>query len=65
MTNIRPCTDADVSAIDSIINEAAAVYEGAIPAECWHRPYMTRAALDSELAAGVRFWGWDDAGALA
>src|SRR6185295_540190 len=46
------------------INEAAAAYRGVIPADCWHEPYMKRSELLAEIAAGVEFWGWDDAGAL-
>lgn len=61
---IRPCTAADIPVIDEIINEAAAKYRGVIPADCWHEPYMSRRKLESEIAAGVRFSGWEDAGAL-
>jgi len=61
---IRRCTDGDVPAIDAIINEAASAYRGVIPADCWHEPYMTRSDLVAEIAGGVEFWGWDDAGAL-
>lgn len=61
---IRPCTPADIPAIDAIINEAADKYRGVIPADCWHEPYMSRRALEAEIAAGVRFSGWEDAGAL-
>jgi GNAT superfamily N-acetyltransferase len=61
---IRRCTAADVSVIDSIINEAAERYRGVIPADCWHEPYMSRAELESEIAKGVSFWGWEDEGAL-
>jgi GNAT superfamily N-acetyltransferase len=61
---IRRCSDADLPTIESIVNEAAQAYRGAIPDDCWHEPYMTRAALDAEIAAGVEFWGWDDAGGL-
>lgn len=62
---IRPCTDDDIPAIDAIINEAAVAYRGAIPADCWHEPYMTRSELREEIARGVRFSGWEEAGALA
>jgi hypothetical protein len=55
---IRQCTDADIGAIDSIINQAANAYRGVIPADCWHEPYMTRSALLAEIASGVNFWGW-------
>lgn len=61
---IRRCTDADFSAIEAIINEAAQAYRGAIPADCWHEPYMTGTGLIAEIAAGVDFWGWDESGTL-
>jgi GNAT superfamily N-acetyltransferase len=61
---IRRCTDADVPAMDAIINEAATAYRGIIPADCWREPYMERSHLLAEIAAGVEFWGWDDAGVL-
>ena len=61
---IRDCTDADIDVIEAIINEAALAYRGVIPADCWHEPYMTRSDLLSEIAAGVRFSGWQDDGVL-
>jgi len=61
---IRPCTAADIPVMDAIINEAAAKYRGVIPADCWHEPYMSRRELESEIAAGVRFSGWEEAGEL-
>ena len=61
---IRRCTAADIPVIDTIINEAAEKYRGVIPADCWHEPYMSRAELEREIAAGVNFSGWDDAGEL-
>ncbi len=61
---IRPCTSADIAEIDAIINEAAEKYRGVIPADCWHEPYMSRRELEAEIAAGVRFSGWDDVGVL-
>ena len=61
---IRRCTPADIPVIDSIINEAAEKYRGVIPADCWHEPYMSRAALKREIAAGVEFSGWEDTGSL-
>jgi GNAT superfamily N-acetyltransferase len=62
---IRRCHDADISAISTIINEAARAYRAVIPADCWHEPYMALSHLQSEIAAGVEFWGWDDRGVLA
>ena len=61
---IRPCKDADVPLIEAIINEAARAYEGIIPADCWHEPYMPGAELLTEIAAGVQFSGWEDSGTL-
>jgi len=64
--SIRPCDDADVSAILAIVNDAAEAYRGVIPVDCWHQPYMPEAELREEIGAGVRFWGRvDEAGALA
>ena len=62
---IRDCNEEDIEAIDALINAAALAYRGVIPADCWHEPYMSRAELLSEIAAGVRFSGWEDNGALA
>ncbi len=62
---IRRCTSGDVATIEAIINEAAEAYRGVIPDDCWHEPYMAREELESELAAGVDFWGWEDAGVIA
>jgi GNAT superfamily N-acetyltransferase len=61
---IRQCANADLAAMDSVINEAALAYREVIPADCWREPYMTRDELAGEVAAGVRFWGWEDSGAL-
>jgi GNAT superfamily N-acetyltransferase len=61
---IRACDESDRDAIFSIINAAAERYRGAIPADRWHEPYMTAAQLDDEIAAGVRFSGYEEAGDL-
>lgn len=61
---IRRCTAADLATIDSIINEAAEKYRGVIPVDCWHEPYMSRAELEREIAAGVKFSGWEEGGEL-
>ena len=57
---IRPCTDSDVPVIESIINQAAQAYEGVIPSDCFHHPYMTEHELLKEIAAGVQFWASED-----
>lgn len=61
---IRRCTLADIAVMDAIINEAAQKYRGVIPADCWHDPYMSRAELEREIAAGVEFSGWEENGEL-
>ena len=63
---IRDCGASDVDDIYDVINDGAGAYRGIIAPDCWHEPYMPRAELDRELAAGVRFAGYyDAAGALA
>jgi GNAT superfamily N-acetyltransferase len=64
MTNIRPCRDDEHSTILSIINAAAESYRGVIPEDCWHEPYMPASELQSEIAAGIAFWGYEAKGAL-
>jgi GNAT superfamily N-acetyltransferase len=59
---IRACTAADAPQICEIINDAAVAYKGIIPADRWHEPYMPLDHLQSEMAAGVRFVGYDDHG---
>jgi GNAT superfamily N-acetyltransferase len=61
---IRPCTSADFAQMHSIINDAAVAYRDVIPADCWHEPYMSEAALREEIGSGVRFWGWEQDGVL-
>ena len=61
---IRPCRPDETSIIERIVNEAARAYRGVIPEDRWHEPYMPRASLDAEIAAGVEFWGYEDSGEL-
>ena len=61
---IRKCLDKDVETIYGIINDAAQAYKGAIPADRWHEPYMSRQQLQQEIDAGVIFWGWEEGGIL-
>jgi GNAT superfamily N-acetyltransferase len=61
---IRRCRDDEREAMTAIVNAAAEAYRGVIPADRWHEPYMSRAELDAEIAAGVAFWGYEDGGAL-
>jgi len=62
---IRPCAGDDRAAILALVNAAAEAYRGVIPADRWHEPYMPPDELDGEIAAGVRFWGYEDDGELA
>lgn len=62
---VRPCRFDETEAMLAIINAAATVYEGAIPADCWHRPYMPANQITSEMAAGVVFHGCEIEGVLA
>lgn len=64
MSIIRRCHDEDVARILAIVNSAATAYRGVIPADCWHEPYMPRADLQRDIAAGVSFWGFETEGEL-
>jgi GNAT superfamily N-acetyltransferase len=64
MTRIRPCRDDERDAILAIVNAAAEAYRGVIPADRWREPYMPAAELEREIAAGVRFWGYEADGHL-
>ena len=61
---IRRCGDRDFEAIWAIINDGAQAYKGIIPADRWTEPYMSREQLRQEIAEGVVFWGYADAGTL-
>ena len=65
MSTIRLCRDDERDAILAIVNAAAEAYRDVIPADRWHDPYMPASELDAEIAAGVRFWGYQSDGRLA
>jgi N-acetylglutamate synthase-like GNAT family acetyltransferase len=54
--DIRPATGSDTATIHEIINDAAQAYQGVIPADRWHEPYMPMADLEAEIGKGVRFY---------
>jgi GNAT superfamily N-acetyltransferase len=56
---------ADFQAIFNIINDAAVAYKGKIPPDCYHEPYMSRQELQTEMEAGVQFYGITIEGELA
>jgi GNAT superfamily N-acetyltransferase len=64
MPMIRPCREDERADILAIVNAAAEAYRGVIPPDRWHEPYMSAAELDTEIAAGVEFWGYESEGAL-
>lgn len=55
---IRMCQPGDRDRIYFIINEAAKAYEGVIPADCYHQPYMTMGELEQEMKR-ITFFGWE------
>jgi GNAT superfamily N-acetyltransferase len=55
---IRLCDHSDLASIWTIINDAAQVYQGVIPEDCWKEPYMSENELRHEIEDGVAFWGY-------
>ncbi len=60
---IRQCQNEDTERIYFVINQAAGAYEGSIPADCYHQPYMSREELDREMKR-ITFFGWEADGEL-
>ncbi|MFC2020202.1 GNAT family N-acetyltransferase [Chloroflexota bacterium] len=60
---IRQCQPGDTERIYFIINEAARAYEGIIPADCYHQPYMPMDELEREMKR-MGFTGWEVNGEL-
>jgi GNAT superfamily N-acetyltransferase len=65
MGGIRLCRDDERTDILAIVNAAAEAYRGVIPADRWHDPYMSPHELDTEIAAGVAFWGYEGGAGLS
>jgi len=61
---IRPCRPGETGEILEVINDSAKAYRGVIPPDCLKDPYMPREELETDIAAGVVFWGWEEAGKL-
>jgi len=55
---IRECQPNDINRIYLIINEAANAYQGIIPADCYHQPYMPMDELEQEMKR-MTFFGWE------
>jgi GNAT superfamily N-acetyltransferase len=64
MNNIRLCRDDERMDVLAIVNAAAESYRGVIPDDRWHEPYMRLDELESDIAAGVTFWGFESEGTL-
>jgi GNAT superfamily N-acetyltransferase len=60
---IRRCQANDTKRIYLIINEAAKAYDGIIPTDCYHQPYMPEDELEQEMKR-VTFYGWEANGEL-
>ena len=60
---IRKCQSGDAQRIYFIINEAAKAYEGVIPVDCYHQPYMSMDELEREMKR-MSFFGWEVDGEL-
>ena len=55
---IREYTKNNTSKILLIINDASLRYEGIIPDNCWHVPYMSEKELIDEFSDGVCMYGY-------
>jgi GNAT superfamily N-acetyltransferase len=62
---IRRCNHSDFEQIWEVINDGAQAYRDVIPPDRFTEPYMSAEKLRHEISAGVIFWGYEDAGALA
>jgi len=60
---IRQCQPGDAQRIYFIINEAAKAYEGIIPPDRYHQPYMPMEELEQERKR-MTFFGWEAQGEL-
>jgi len=61
---IIKCAEKDIDMIYEIVNDAAQAYNGNIPSDRWHEPYMPKDELKHEIGAGVVFWGYSEDGQL-
>ncbi len=61
---IRKCKADNIQEIYLIINEAAKTYDGVIPSDRYHEPYMPMAELQREMKR-IAFFGWQAGDKLA
>lgn len=64
MRLIQECRPDDFKFMLDLINQAAQVYKGKIPADRWAEPYMPVEELEHEIASGVRFYGFEEKGRI-
>ena len=55
---IKEYKKSDSSKILYVINDAAIIYKGVIPINCWHEPYMPEQELINEFNNGLRMFGY-------
>ena len=56
---IRACDSPDLEAVLTVINDGARAYDGVIPTDCFHSPYMSREELSRGIAQGIRFFVYE------
>lgn len=56
---LRRCQIQDIENIYIIVNDAAKAYQGVIPPDCYHEPYMSVEELVREMQQ-ISFFGWQD-----
>lgn len=56
---IRKLSNTDTDAVYEIINRAARAYQGAIPDDCYHEPYMPKEEMQREMSS-MTFFGWEE-----
>ncbi len=56
---IKRLSSKDETTIFNIINVAASVYNGVIPDDCYHEPYMAEEELRHEMT-NMTFFGWQE-----
>jgi GNAT superfamily N-acetyltransferase len=55
---IRKLGAQDFDAVYAVVNEAAIIFKGHIPEDCWKEPYMSREELKEEITADMQFYGY-------
>ncbi len=56
---IKQCQPQDIRIIYPVINDAAKAYQGVIPPDCYHEPYMSIDELSREMEE-MSFFSWQD-----